>query len=257
MAPGMGSPPGGAPKSGPQADMLPEVDSNIAGDANACFARAEKAFGNKDWLEAIAYYKHVIVKFSFNVPLSAKSELRLGDVAYERERFEEARTYYKSFLRLHPKHDQADYAAFRVGLCAFAEIPGGMFFEPPANERDQTEVRNAAQTMRDFIKTYPSSARVEEAKAYVTKCEDKLASHEMYVARFYERRKKWPGVALRAEGLAKTYPSSELAPEALVLAIKAHKELNQPAEAQHALDQLVALKAPQKFIDQGRSTLGK
>jgi outer membrane protein assembly factor BamD len=253
---GMGGGPGaGAPK-GPQADVLPEVDERIAADPQKIFARAEKAYNAHDWLEAIAYFQHLRTKFSYN-SLSTVAELRLADIAFQRERWAEAKSYYRSFLRLHPKHEKSDYAAFQLGMCAYSDIPSDLFFEPPSFERDQTEVRVALDLMREFARNYPGSQHVPEAKKIAAQCEDRLAQHEIYVAKFYAKRSKWAGVASRAEGLARTYPNSSLVPEALLMAIEARTRLDQKEAARKNLDDLVAMKAPEEFINRGQELLGK
>jgi outer membrane protein assembly factor BamD len=246
---GMGSP--GAsqrPSGGRNEDILPDVDEEIGADAQKSFAHAEEAFKNEEFLEAIAYYQHIRTKFSFNVPLAAKSELRLGDIAFKRERWLEARSYYRTFLRFHPKHEQADYAAFQAGRCTYREIPEDFFLFPPSTEKDQSDVRAALVQMNEFVRTHPQSKYVEEAKKLVADCESRLAKHELYVAKFYAAKEKWRGTVLRTDGLLRNYPESPEAPEALVLSVQAHVELGQADLAKASLNRLVALKADPKYL---------
>jgi outer membrane protein assembly factor BamD len=252
---GMGG--GGAPQGGgrPVEDVIPEVDPDAGKDAQRSFDRGEQAFGKRDWLEAIAYYRHVMQKFAYNVPLAAMAELRLGDVAFERGKWTESRGHYRNFLRFHPRHEKADYASFRIGLCAFKDIPGGFFFEPPSEERDQAEARAALKQMGDFVERFPKSSYVPEAQEIMRKCEDKLAQHELYVARFYAKREKWKGVVMRAEGLVRSYPHSSLAGEALVLVVEAQSRLGDKAEAERALKTLEALGAAPELVARARAAL--
>lgn len=236
-------------------DLLPEVDETIAADVQKLFERAERAYKKRDWLVAIAHYQKLRTRYSYNVPLASKAELRLGDIAFARERYGEARGYYKTFVRFHPTHEQADYAAFRVGLCAFREIPGDTFIQPPAIEREQTEVRTARSQMQSFLVEHPASEHVAEAKKILTQCEDRLAAHEMYVAKFYARRGKWRGTLMRAERLVADYPASTLAPEALVLAIRAHTALGHADQAQASFERLEELQPGDAWVSRGRAAL--
>lgn len=233
-------------------EVLPAVDERIGHDAQKVWERAEKEFADRDWLEAIAYYQHLRTKFSYNVPLASAAELRLGDVAFERERWSEARAHYRAFLRFHPKHEKADYAAFRAGLCSYREIPGDSWITPPAIERDQSDVREALRVMREFQAQFPQSAWVDEAKQAAVKCEDMLASHELYVAKFYAKREKWKGTVIRTRTLVNAYPESTLAPEALALQVEAHAKLGQKEEALASLAQLEARKPPAGLMARGR-----
>ena len=207
-----GGAPGGDKKKDEGGDQLPTIDAKIGDDVQLSFAHAEKAFQKKEWLEAIAYYQHVRAKYSYNVSLAALAQLRLGDIAFNREKWLEAKEYYKEFIRMHPNHEKADYAAFQVGLSAYKDIPAAWFFQPPAAERDQSEVRTARTVMAAFIKDHPKSEYITKARDIVVTCDNKLAAHEMYVAGFYASREKWFGAATRAEGLAKVYPDAEQAP---------------------------------------------
>jgi outer membrane protein assembly factor BamD len=239
--PGMGGPPPGGGKRAPSEDILPEVDPKLADDAQAVFDHAEADFAKEEWLSAIAYYQHVRTKFAYNAALATRAELRLGDIAYRREHWSEARGYYRSFIRFHPTHPQADYASFRAALCTWRDVPGDGFFSPPAAEKDQSDVRGALQQMRDFSSRYPTSSYVPEARAVISEAEDKLAAHELYVARFYMKRGKWKGTVLRAQGLAGQYPASAHTHEALALAVGAQMKLGDATGARRTLEQLEQL----------------
>ena len=252
---GMGGPSSAPPPPASGDEVLPDVDEEIGRDADQTWARAEREFEDEDWLEAIAYYQHLRTKFSFNVPLASAAELRLGDVAFERERWREARNHYRSFLRFHPKHEKADYAAYRVGLCSFREIPGDSWITPPSIERDQRDVREALRMMREFQSRFPKSEWVEEAKKAAVQCEDKLASHELYVAEFYAKRKKWKGTVLRTQTLVNTYPESTLAPKALALQVEAHARLGDKELAEAAFARLEARNPDKGLLSRCRETL--
>ncbi len=252
---GMSSPP---PRpAGSEEDVLPELDKSIANDPNKSFARGEEEFKAHNWLDAIAYFRHVMEKFAYDVPLAAKAELRLGDIAFAREKFGEARGYYKSFVRFHPMNPRADYAAYRVGLSAYREIPGDLFFEPPSIEKDQAPVLDALTASEDFLAHYPESPYVPQAKKLIAQCDDRLARNEMYVAHFYEKRGKWKGMLLRADGLVRRYPASKLVPEALYLATQAHLELHDKSAAAQDVAQLSSLAPEGKWTKKARAILAE
>jgi outer membrane protein assembly factor BamD len=215
-------------------DQLPEIDQKIGADAQLSFAHAEKAYQNKEWLEAIAYFQHVRAKFSYNLTLATQAQLRLGDIAFNREKWLEAKEYYKEFVRLHPNHEKVDYAAFQVGYCAYKDIPGEWFLQPPAAERDQSEVRTARNAMAAFIREHPRSEYLTKAHDIVVTCDNKLAANEMYVADYYAKRGKWQGAVGRAEGLAAVYPDATQAADALILAIQGRGKLKKEAELRKA-----------------------
>ena len=257
MGPGGMNSMAGAPPAKGGDDVLPEVDESVAGNATLAFARAEKAFQDEDWLQAIAHYRHITQKFSFNLTFAALAELRLADVAFQRERWSEARGYYRQFLRFHPSHEKAEYARFRVGLCAFKAVPRSLWVEPPAEERDQSEAVNALGQMREFMQRHPASSFASEANDIIRRCEDLLAGHELYVARFYARRGKWAAVRLRADGLLQKFPSSSFVAEALTLSVEANATLGDKEAAARQLDLLQKLAPEAGLLSRARAAAGR
>jgi outer membrane protein assembly factor BamD len=237
-------------------DLIPEVDAEYAADAQKAFDHGEAMYRNREWLDAIAAFRLVTQRFSYNVTLAALAELRLADIAFDRERFTEARGLYRNFVRFHPQHPRVDDAEFRVGLSAFRDIPGDTFIEPPSVERDQTEVKGALREMRGYLERRPGSPHAAEAQEIVRKCEDKLAAHELVVARFYAHEKTWKAVALRADNAVRDFPSSSLVPEALTLSVEAHVHTGTPDAARQSFEALEAMRPDKKLLARAAKALG-
>lgn len=215
---------------------LPNVDYSATADEN--FARAEEAFADEDYLEATALYEHVKNHFPYS-RRAADSELRLADTLFEQAKYSEAEDAYATFARLHPAHEQAHYASFRVGLCHYKDIPGDHFFMPPSYEKDQGDVRQAARSLAQFVAAWPASPHRREAEELIQDCKRRLAEHELYVASFYERREKMAAVALRLEKALADYPNSGKDDEALVRLAKAYQSLGEKEKARGALERLL------------------
>jgi outer membrane protein assembly factor BamD len=253
---GMGGMGGGAPPArGPMEDLIPEVDAAYAADAQKAYDHGEAMFQKREWLDAIAAFRLVTQRFSYNVTLAALSELRLADIAFERERFTEARGLYRNFVRFHPQHPRVDDAEFRIGLSAFRDIPGDTFIEPPSVERDQTEVKGALRELRGYLERRTEGPHAAEAREIVRQCEDKLASHELVVARFYAHEKKWKAVALRADNAVRDFPSSSLVPEALTLSVEAHVQTGTLDAARQSLETLEAMQPDKKLLARAAKAL--
>ena len=120
----------------------------FAADAETNMRKGDDAMNAKNYTEAASFFEFVKTKYVY-LDLAKTAELRLADADFERERFAEARDRYQNFVRLHPTHPRVDYAAFRAALTHYKEIPSDFFLLPPASEKDQVEVRNAASAMTD------------------------------------------------------------------------------------------------------------
>lgn len=203
-------------------------------DAEDNMRRGDDAMNAKNYAEAASYFEFVKTKYPY-LELAKTAELSLGDSDFERERFVEARERYQNFVRLHPTHPRVEYAAFRAALTHYKEIPSDFFLLPPASEKDQVEVRNAASAMGEFVRSYPSSEFVAEAKKVLDEVRLRLAEHELSVADFYARRERWAAVVTRLSVVQKDFGGVGLDERVAFGLYDAYLKLDQPAKAKDAL----------------------
>lgn len=207
------------------------------------YKAGEEELKAKNYTEATKFFEHVKNKYPFS-KYAALSELRAADVKFDQDRFIEAADAYAQFVKLHPAHDQADYAAYRVGLSHWKDGPSEFMLFPPSFEKDQAQVRDAAKSLDDFVKKYPTSKYKPEAEKLLAQARSGLAEHEWYVAEFYAKRERWAGAAGRLEALVKEYPGSPRESAALLKLAEAYLKLDERYRAQQALQQLI-VKHPQ------------
>ncbi|QRN94830.1 outer membrane protein assembly factor BamD [Archangium violaceum] len=213
-------------------------DPEFASEADANLRLGDEALERKDYLQAEKYFEHVRTKYPY-LDVANEAELKLADLDFAQERYSEAREKYQSFIKLHPTHPRVDYAAYRAALSHFEDIPSDFFLVPPSTEKDQTEVRAALVALNDFVRQYPDSQYLGEAKQKLEQTREKLAEHEMYVARFYARRERWKAVAQRLESLLKNYPGTKLEEEALFDLHDAYVRLNDAERAKQTLQRVI------------------
>ena len=228
---------------------------DFSADADANLAKGDEALegGNHD--DARRYFEYVRSKFPY-LEASKTAELRMADVEFSREKYIDARERYSSFTRLHPTHPKVDYAAYRVALAYYQDMPSQLFIFPAAAEKDQLSVKGALVAFRDFIKTHPKSAFVADAKKYQTEVENRLADHEWYVAGFYARRDRWPAVIGRLQVILSLYPESSYAEDAYWRIYEAHLSLKEDDKAKEVLQKFLAKMPSAKTVDRARKILG-
>ncbi len=202
------------------------------------FKIASDHYQDKSWPEAQKAFERVRMKYPYS-KYAALSELRIADLKFEQDKFIEAAEAYRQFVKMHPTHEDVDYAAFRIGLSSWKDAPSQFFLFPPDFEKDQAQVRGAVTAFQDFLKNYPSSKHAPEGQKLLAEARGKLAEHEWYVAAFYRKRDRWPAVAVRLEGLVRDYPGSKYEPEALLQLADAYLHMNERFQAQQALQKLV------------------
>lgn len=191
------------------------------------------------WDEAGKLFEYVKTKYPFSkeAPLA---ELQLADVKFKQELFAEAAVAYQNFAKLHPTHEQVDYARFRAGLSLFKDAPGDFALFPPPYEKDQRALVEASKALADFIASYPKSKHLPEAEKALTEARGRLAEHEWYVAGFYVSREKWAGAVGRLEALLKGFPGSPREVDALFLLAQLYRKEGERFRAQQTLQKLIA-----------------
>ncbi len=207
------------------------------------WAAGEKAVKEHAYADATKFFEHVRNKYPFS-KYAALSELRLADVKFAQDRLIEAADAYASFIRLHPTHDQVDYAAYRAGLAHWKEGPSDFLLFPPSYERDTDQFKDTVKALEDFSKKYPNSKYGPDAARLLAQARSRLEDHEWYAAEFYAKRNHWAGAAGRLERLVKDYPGSTREPEALLELAQAYMKMDERFRAQQALQQLI-VKHPQ------------
>jgi outer membrane protein assembly factor BamD len=180
------------------------------------YASAEQLDKDERYEEAISRYSEVKNKHPYS-KYAAQAELKIADVHFKREAYIESQGSYQIFKEFHPKHPQADYVTFRLGLSYFNQLPSSI-------DRDLGVAEKAVIYFDEVITTFPTSSFVEEAKKKKGEALKMAAEKELYVARFYFKQKKYDSALKRYEFLLKNHAGRGLDPEALLgAAISANK----------------------------------
>ncbi|HET9450506.1 MAG TPA: outer membrane protein assembly factor BamD, partial [Aggregicoccus sp.] len=84
----------------------------------------------------------------------------------------------------------------------------------------------------------------------------RLAEHELYVAKFYAKRDRWPAVVRRLETLLEAYPGSPVEEQALFRLHEAYVKLNDNAKAQETLQRVLSRLPGTPAAERARKLLG-
>jgi outer membrane protein assembly factor BamD len=230
-------------------------DVEYASDADANMKLGDEAFEAENFAEAARYFEYVKTKYPF-LEAAKNAELKLGECDFARDRFIEARDRFQNFVRLHPTHPKVDYAAFRAAMTHYKDIPSDLFILPPASEKDQQEVRAAMNALSDFLRIYPDSRHVPEAKKLLTDVKTRLAEHEIYVADFYRRRDRWAAVIGRLNTVAKNYSGTGYDEKVYFGLHEAYSQLKDQKRAKEALRAYLVLHPNERDAQKARDLLG-
>lgn len=230
------APPPQAPTSAaPAAQMAADAER---ARAEAAYTRGQLQLRRGTYEEAIKTFDEVKTRYPYS-PYATLSELAQADTYFREARYLEATDAYRSFLRFHPSHPEARYATGQVTESLYAQLPTAWWFMPPVAEKDPALLHQVLEACKDYLHRYPQGRGAERARTVEAGCRQKLADHELYVARFYHRRRHWAGARARALSLLATYPKLVSEPETLWLAGDASHRMGDAQAARALLDRLV------------------
>ncbi len=222
-------------------DATRPVTGAEASNAEKAYKKGLEQKSSSNYIDATKFFEYVRNNFPYS-QFAALSELALADMAYERAEFAIAAADYADFVKAHPSHPKADYAAYRVGLAHFDDRSSEFFIYPPAHEKDQGPVRAALEALQKFEHVYPKSELVPDARRLMDECRSRLAAHARYVADFYWKRKAWTGAAGRYLELADAYGdlnSGSVRADALWRAAQSFENAGRPDDERTILRRLI------------------
>ena len=156
--------------------------------------------------EAITSFDKVRNHFPLN-QYSVLAELRVADCLYEKADFISAVDAYQQFVRLHPRHEELDYAKMRIGRAYFKQAN-----RIPA--KDQTYTELTLSGLDDFEERFADSDYLPEVLVMRARCRARLSRSEAQVGDFYFWRKSYNAAQRRYRGLLADYPNSPVVPRA-------------------------------------------
>lgn len=188
------------------------------------FKAAEALEKEERYEEAIPRFQEVKNKHPYS-RFATEAELKIADIHYAAESFEEAQATYQLFKEFHPKHPRIDYVTFRLGMSFYMQLPDTI-------DRDISLAEKAVLYFDEVVRNYPTSPHAAEAQEKRTASLKKQAEKEMYIANFYFIRDMYDSALKRFEVVLKTYPNLGFEPKALYGAAKSAFEVGEKDRAE-------------------------
>lgn len=148
-------------------------------------------------------------------PLSVRAQLSLAEIRFKKGEYDEARYAYEEFLQYHPRHPDLDFVVYRIGLSIWKRAP-------KLAGRDQSLSKAAVNRWSGFAQRFPQSTYIPSVERLSQRGLDRVAGKELFIARFYAKRKAWRAVEGRAGDLIARYPTASHADEAMAMLIRAY-----------------------------------
>ncbi|GAC1406423.1 MAG: outer membrane protein assembly factor BamD [Burkholderiaceae bacterium] len=207
--------------------LLPEKSDETANWSAAKLyaeARDELAAGGYD--KAIQYYEKLESRYPFGT-YAQQAQMEIAYAHYRQADQPQALAAVERFIKLHPNHPNVDYMYYLRGLINFNDRLGPFNFLVPQDpaERDPKAAREAFEAFKQLVDRYPDSIYARDSLARMKYLVNALASHDVYVARYYYRRGAYLASVNRAQGVVKDYTDAPAVEEALFLMVRNYDAL--------------------------------
>ena len=136
-----------------------------------------------------------------------KSVLLSAYAYYSQNYYDEALSELDRFFKKYPKHKNIDYAHFLYAMC---------YYENIIDEKKDLEPLVISKSRFEFVlKNYPNTDFALDAQYKINLINDVLASKEMYLGKYYIKKKKWAAAINRFKNVLENYETTIYVEEAL------------------------------------------
>jgi len=135
------------------------------------------------------------------------AELKIADSHYQLKQYDEAVIAYQEFESLHPLNEAIPYVVYQIGLCYYEQIT--------TVDRDQSATKKAMTTFERLQKQFPDHQYSKRAGEHIHTCLKSLAGHELYVGKYYFKKKNYEAALNRFKNIINEFPDVGIHKEAL------------------------------------------
>ncbi len=157
--------------------------------------------------------------------------IKRAEAYYRDKSYIEAAGEFQRFLDLHPLHRLSGYVHFKLGMSYFHQIR--------AIDQDQEPLQKALHTFQNFLVKYPVSPYFELALEKASICQERLAAYQVYVGRFYFKRKSYPAAVSRFQVVLRDFNETPSVSDALFYLALSYRLSGAPEKAVLAFQELL------------------
>jgi outer membrane protein assembly factor BamD len=153
--------------------------TNLAGDK---LALADRLFAKGSYNDAALEYKDFLATFAGDERIDY-TQFRLAESYRLAGEYALAEVEYRILINDYGYSEYVDDSFFMEALCGFKQAP--------RVERDQTKTYEALDRLNRFVQLFPSSPRLEEARAAIRDIHQRLGEKDFVAAKLYFSKKAY------------------------------------------------------------------
>ncbi len=136
-----------------------------------------------------------------------KSVLLSAYAFYSQNYYDDSISELERFFKKYPKHKNIDYAHFLYAMC---------YYENIVDEKKDLEPLLISKSKFEYIvENYPDTDFAQDSQYKINLIKDVLASKEMYLGKYYLKKKKWVAAINRFKNILEEYETTIYVEEAI------------------------------------------
>jgi outer membrane protein assembly factor BamD len=207
--------------------LLPDqIDVTKDWSANRFYFEAHESMTSGDYEKAIEYFEKLQARFPYDKH-SMQAQIEVIYTYYKWEEPESAIAAADRFIKQHPRHPKVDYVYYMRGLVHYNK--GQTIFSKIAptdpSARDPKAMREAFQYFSKLVERFPKSKYSADARQRMLYTRNKLAEHELHVARFYIGREAFVAAAKRTSYVIENFQKTPAVKLAIEMQIEIYEKM--------------------------------
>lgn len=206
---------------------------------NELYEQALDALESENYELAVERLQLLEARYPFG-RYSEQAQLELIFAYYKNNESTSARSAADRFVRLHPNHQNIDYAYYLKGLTAFEEDRSffSKYLPLDENTRDPGAALSSFESFSTLLDRYPNSPYAPDARKRMVHLKNRLAYYEIHVAHYYLQRGAFVAAANRGRYVVENLQETPAIPDALAVMVEAYTKLQMPKLAASAREVL-------------------
>ena len=185
-------------------NTISEIDINL--QLKEAYQEGLDSLDKGDVLYAAKKFNEAEVLFPQSI-WAPRAALMAAYSYYSQDYYGDAIAELERFIIIYPNHKSIQYAHYLLGICFYEQIID--------EKKDLRVISNAKEKFTHVMKTYPESDYAFDSELKLDQVNDILASKEIYVGRYYFKKKKWIPAINRFKLVVDNYSTTIYVEEAL------------------------------------------
>ncbi len=206
---------------------------------NELYQQAQKYLDKGKYYRAIGKLRSLESRFPFG-RYAEQSQLELIYATYMYHDYDALDAATERFIRLHPQHEQVDYAYYMRGMSAYEQGRSFLMRYLPIDnsQRDPAIIRAGYNQFAKLVNRFPDSQYTPDARQRMVYLRNALARHELHVARYYIKRKAYVAALNRGQYIVENFQHSPVVADGLAIMVQNYRLLGMDDLAEQSLQTL-------------------